>query len=165
MFQGYYDRSGNSVERSNNGYSSNNEHQSNNHPLAQQDYQNNRFNNHNIYAKYNNNTSSDTFVNNMRNNKHMDQHQRVKQYLHQQSQELLMFNNYNNQQKLAAVSGDVISGGSGSYSAGSGGSGNYEDDFPELTTTKFGQLRLSEIDGDLSPIHNEVPSSNSEFCF
>ena len=53
----------------------------------------------------------------------------------------------------------------GSYSgSGAETSGAYEEDFPELTTAKFSQLRLDS--DDVSPI-NHVPSvsSNKDFCF
>lgn len=76
----------------------------------------------------------------------------------------MMLSNYNNQ-KLESSSGGS---GSGSFSGSGNGNGNvgaYEDDFPELTTTKFSQLSLNTSGGRLSPPVNNVPSNTSEFCF
>ena len=78
----------------------------------------------------------------------------------------MMLSNYNNQ-KLDGSSGSAGSfSGSGSGSGNGNGVGAYEDDFPELTTTKFSQLRLNTNGGRLSPPVNNVPSNNSsDFCF
>ena len=71
----------------------------------------------------------------------------------------MMLSNYNNQ-KLEGSS----AGSGGSFSGSGSGNGNvgaYEDDFPELTTTKFSQLRLNTS----PPPVNNVPSNTSDFCF
>jgi len=158
QFQGYYDRSSNSVERSN-GYSSNDHH---NHP----EYSPNSRNQ--LFSKFNNNLANNSSPNeNYRNKNNMDenhhQHQRMKQYLQQNNELANMMLNYNNS-KLDHGSSE----GSFSGSAGNGGNngGNYGDDFPELTTSKFSQLRLTENGGRITPPNDSnVPSNASEFCF
>ena len=171
-FQGYYERSSNSVER--NGY---NDHETSFSSARSQQY----------YSKYNNNVSNENGYsttttstvgsgshgagigrnNNMIRDKQAEDY-RMKYYSSDyKPNELnnLMLSNYNNQ-KLDQTTGSTNSGsngggGPGSYSGsgGSAGNGAYEDDFPELTTTKFSQLRLS-------PVNNHVPSTNtSDFCF
>lgn len=188
-FQGYYDRTSNSVERSNNGYNNQDSHQefstttSNNNPTSPPtsvgSNPNSGSNNNSstssssrLYSKYNNNlvppaNENGVYNAGIRNNKqqHMDEHQRMKQYFNEYKQvnELthMMLSNYN---------GNGNGSGSGSFSGGSGGDrggvGAYEDDFPELTTTKFSQLRLNTSGDRLSPPVNNVPSNNtSDFCF
>jgi len=197
-FQGYYDRTSNSVERSNNGYNNQDSHQefsvttSNNNPTSPPtsvgSNPNSGSSNNNststtssrLYSKYNNNLvppgSNENGVYNtgIRNNKqqHMDEHQRMKQYFNEFSNKqvnddltYMSLNNYNG-------NGNNGGSGSGSFSGGSGGGGDrggvgaYEDDFPELTTTKFSQLRLNNSGDRLSPPVNNVPSNNtSDFCF
>ena len=178
------------MERSNNGYNNQDSHQefsvttSNNNPTSPPtsvgSNPNSGSNNNSttttsssrLYSKYNNNLVPPTNENGVynagiRNNKqqHMDEHQRMKQYFNEYKQvnELthMMLSNYN---------GNGNGSGSGSFSGGSGGDrggvGAYEDDFPELTTTKFSQLRLNTSGDRLSPPVNNVPSNNtSDFCF
>jgi RNA recognition motif-containing protein len=195
-FQGYYDRSTNSVERGNNGYN-NESHQiefssantTNNNttsppvgaglsPSSAGSSNNNESNSSNnssrLYSKYNNNLvqpNENGLFNGIRNNKqHLDEQQFRKQYFNEYKQvnELtqMMLSNYNNQ-KLDGSSGSGGSfSGSGSGAGNGNGVGAYEDDFPELTTTKFSQLRLNTNGGRLSPPVNNVPSNNSsDFCF
>ena len=72
----------------------------------------------------------------------------------------MMLSNYNNQK----LEGSSAGSGGGSFSGSGSGNGNvgaYEDDFPELTTTKFSQLRLNTS----PPPVNNVPSNTSDFCF
>lgn len=172
-FQGFYDRSSNSVERSNS------------YTNDQQEFSpsssNGRSQAH-FYSKYNNNETRDLYSNGgssafppaaARNNKHHeDHHQRMKQYFNdctKQADELtnMMLCNYNNHKMDGSSNGGSFSGSGGAY----------EDDFPELTAAKFSQLRLEnsgagssggsagstdtiENRGRLSP---NVPSN--EFCF
>jgi len=196
-FQGYYDRSSNSVERSNGNMYNNQDSQQefiqkqefstntiNNNPTSSSpvglgsnptsgnSIQNNNSPSNNssrLYSKYNNNLvqpneNAGLFNGGIRNNKQqIDEQQRMKQYYNEYKQvnELthMMLSNYNNQ-KLEGSS----AGSGGSFSGSGSGNGNvgaYEDDFPELTTTKFSQLRLNTS----PPPVNNVPSNTSDFCF
>jgi len=197
-FQGYYDRSSNSVERSNGNMYNNQDSQQefiqkqefstntiNNNPTSSspvglgsnptsgnsiQNNNNSPSNNSSrLYSKYNNNLvqpneNAGLFNGGIRNNKQqIDEQQRMKQYYNEYKQvnELthMMLSNYNNQ-KLEGSS----AGSGGSFSGSGSGNGNvgaYEDDFPELTTTKFSQLRLNTS----PPPVNNVPSNTSDFCF
>ena len=86
----------------------------------------------------------------------MDDHQ-LKYYNDYKPNELNMFSSHFNNPKLNQ---DGSSGG-GSYSgSGAETSGAYEEDFPELTTTKFNQLRL---DSRVSP--PPIVPSNKDYCF
>ena len=143
-FQGYYERPSNSNEKSN-GY-------------------NDTDRGH--YFKFNNNQppsadNTNGFSNGNRNryqsqDKSMDDHQ-LKYYNDYKPNELNMFSSHFNNPKLNQ---DGSSGG-GSYSgSGAETSGAYEEDFPELTTTKFNQLRL---DSRVSP--PPIVPSNKDYCF
>lgn len=177
--QGFYDRSSNSVERSN---SYTNDQQE----FSPSSSNGSRSQAAHFYSKYNNNETRDLYSNGSasfptaaRSNKHHeDHHARMKQYFNdctKQANELtnMMLCNYNNHK---IEHGGSSNGSHGSFS-GSGG-GAYEDDFPELTAAKFSQLRLencgpgssgsaadgsdnNENRGRLSPPN--VPSN--EFCF
>ena len=86
----------------------------------------------------------------------MDDHQ-LKYYNDYKPNELNMFtsSHFNNSVKLNQEG----SSGGGSYSgSGAETSGAYEEDFPELTTTKFNQLRLNSSPPPIVP-------SNKDYCF
>jgi len=150
--QGYYDRPNNNSNEESNGFIKSNERSH--------------------YYKYNNNQPpssettnfTSTAGNGNRNrfppqDKSMDDHQ-LKYYNDYKPNELNMFSHFSN----SKIPQEGSSGG-GSYSgSGAETSGAYEEDFPELTTAKFSQLRLDSE--DVSPI-NHVPSvsSNKDFCF
>merc|ERR1711936_154916 len=150
--QGYYDRPNNNSNEESNGFIKSNERSH--------------------YYKYNNNQPpssettnfTSTAGNGNRNryppqDKSMDDHQ-LKYYNDYKPNELDMFSHFSN----SKIPQEGSSGG-GSYSgSGAETSGAYEEDFPELTTAKFSQLRLDSE--DVSPI-NHVPSlsSNKDFCF
>lgn len=145
-FQGYYDRSNNSIEKANNGY--------NNH-----DVENTSSSRSNYYSKYNNNHNENNYYRSNSNphvshaggnldvSSHHHHHQQIQ---HQQLREKFDDMKFYNSELYSKLEGS-----SGSYSGGSGG--NYEDDFPELATvTKLSQLRLSPVE--------PVPSS-ADFSF
>ena len=145
IFQGYYDRSNNSIEKANNGY--------NNH-----DVENTSSSRSNYYSKYNNNhnennyyrSNSNPHVSHVVGNLDVSSHHHHQQIQHQQLREKFDDMKFYNSELYSKLEGS-----SGSYSGGSGG--NYEDDFPELATvTKLSQLRLSPVE--------PVPSS-ADFSF
>ena len=134
-FQGYYDRSNNSIEKANNGYNSHD---------VENPGQSSRSN---YYSKYNNNHNENNYYRN-NSNPHVS-HPGSNQDHHQQLREKFDDMKFYNSDLYSKLEGS-----SGSYSGGSGG--NYEDDFPELATvTKLSQLRLSPV---------AVPSS-ADFSF
>jgi len=137
-FQGYYDRSINSIEKANNGYNSHD---------VENPGQSSRSN---YYSKYNNNHNENNYYRNNSNphvshpGNNQDHHHHHQ--LREKFDDMKFYNNSDLYSKLE--------GSSGSYSGGSGA--NYEDDFPELATvTKLSQLRLSPVN---------VPSS-ADFSF
>jgi len=139
-FQGYYDRSNNSIEKANNGYNSH-DHVENPMPPSTSSSRNN------YYSKNNNNHNENNYYRSNSNPHGNLDHQQIQ---HQQLREKFDDMKFYNSELYSKLEGS-----SGSYSGGSGG--NYEDDFPELATvTKLSQLRLSPVE--------PVPSS-ADFSF